>query len=102
MRPLRQGDVLLIPTQEITQEIIQAEALPHLILAQGEVTGHKHQIVNEKAELYQVHSTVYLRVFSQTALLMHEEHNAIHVPQGTWEIKIQRDYEPGGWRYVTD
>lgn len=40
MQPLRQGDVLLIPAQQQTL----GQQLPHLTLAEGEVTGHKHRM----------------------------------------------------------
>ncbi|MEH2293123.1 hypothetical protein [Nostoc sp.] len=71
-------------------------------MAEGELTGHKHRVTERKAELYEKDSTLYLRVFSETALLAHEEHKAISIPQGDWMVKIQREYEPEGWRYVAD
>ncbi|WP_245245984.1 hypothetical protein [Nostoc sp. ATCC 53789] len=71
-------------------------------MAKGEVTGHKHRITEGNAELYDEDSTLYLRVFSESALLTHEEHKAISIPQGDWMVKIQREYEPEGWRYVAD
>jgi hypothetical protein len=97
MQPIRQGDVILLPAPQI-----EGEQLPHLTLAEGEVTGHKHRISDGKAELYEKDGTLYLRVFSDTATLTHEEHNAISVPQGNWVVRIQREYEPQSWRYVAD
>jgi hypothetical protein len=97
MQPIRQGDVILIPTQSI-----EGEQLPHLTLAEGEVTGHKHRISEGEAELYERNGTLYLKVLSPTALLTHEEHKQIAIPQGDWVIRIQREYEPEGWRYVAD
>ncbi|WP_341527805.1 hypothetical protein WKK05_00115 [Nostoc sp. UHCC 0302] len=97
MQAIRQGDVILLPVQEV-----KGQKIPHLILAKGEVTGHKHQITEGKAELYEKDSTLYLRVFSEIALLAHEGHQAIPIPQGNWLVKIQREYEPEGWRYVAD
>ena len=97
MQPLRQGDVILLPIQET-----QGEKLPHLTLAEGEVTGHRHRISEGTAELYEEKGVLMLRVISQTALLTHEEHKAISIPQGSWMVRIQREYEPEGWRYVTD
>ncbi|MFB2896453.1 hypothetical protein ACE1CI_26375 [Aerosakkonemataceae cyanobacterium BLCC-F50] len=97
MQPIRQGDVILIPTQSI-----EGNQLPHLTLAEGEVTGHKHRISEGEAELYERDGTLYLKVLSPTALLTHEEHKQIAIPQGNWVIRIQREYEPEGWRYVTD
>jgi hypothetical protein len=71
-------------------------------LAEGEVTGHKHRISDGQAELSEKDGTLYLRVFSDVATLTHEEHKAISIPQGNWMIRIQREYEPEGWRYVAD
>ncbi|MFN6530098.1 hypothetical protein [Nostoc sp. ChiSLP03a] len=97
MQPIRQGDVILLPVQQV-----EGQKILHLTLAEGEVTGHKHQIIEGKAELYEKDSTLYLRVFSESALLAHEEHKAISIPQGDWIVRIQREYEPEGWRYVAD
>jgi hypothetical protein len=97
MRAIRQGDVILLPVQQV-----DGQKLPHLTLAEGEVTGHKHRISQGQAELLQKDGNLYLRVLSETALLIHEEHQAIPIPQGNWIVKIQREYEPEGWRYVAD
>lgn len=97
MLPIRQGDVILLPVPQV-----EGQKIHHLILAEGEVTGHRHQITEGKAELLEKDGTRYLRVFSSEALLAHEEHQAIAIPQGDWMVKIQREYEPEGWRYVAD
>lgn len=97
MKPLRQGDVILVPVKQI-----EGEKLMHLTLAVGEVTGHKHRISEGDARLYAEDTDLYLSVFSQTAELIHEEHGSISVPQGNWRVQIQREYEPSGWRYVAD
>jgi hypothetical protein len=97
MKPIRQGDVILQPADEIA-----GKKLPHLTLAEGEVTGHSHRISDGQAELYERDGTLYLRVLSETATLTHEEHKAINIPQGNWMVNIQREYEPEGWRYVAD
>lgn len=99
-KPIRQGDVLLLPTAEL-----DGKKLLHLILAEGEVTGHRHQITEGQAELYEKDGTLFLRVLSETATLNHEEHHQIQVPQGTWMIRRQREYQPEArtlWSYVED
>lgn len=98
MQPLRQGDVLLIPAAETGT----GAKLPHLTLAEGEVTGHRHCISQGEAELYAYAGTLYLKVRSRTALLTHEQHQPIAIPKGDWLVRIQREYEPEGWRYVAD
>ena len=97
MLPIRQGDVLLKSVDNI-----EGQKLPHLTLAEGEVTGHSHRISVGQAELYQKGDTLYLQVMSETAILIHEEHKPIPIPQGNWMIKIQREYKPQGWRYISD
>ena len=85
----RQGDVLLLPTVNI-----DGIKLSHLILAEGEVTGHKHQITEGQAELYDNDGILYLKVLSDKAVLAHEEHKSIQIPQGNWIVRIQREYHP--------
>jgi len=97
MQPMRQGDVILLPAKTT-----EGQKLPHLTLAEGEVTGHKHRISDGQAELYEKDGTLYLKVLSETATLTHEEHEAIAIPKGIWMIRIQREYEPEGWHYVAD
>jgi hypothetical protein len=99
MNPIiRQGDVLIIPSDTL----FKGTKLPHLTLAEGEVTGHRHRISNGEAELLERDGVFYLRVLSPTAILIHEEHAQVTIPQGNWEIRIQREYEPEGWQYVAD
>ena len=96
----RQGDVLLMSTDRI-----EGRKLTHLILAEGEVTGHKHQITSGEAELREQDGKLILIVSSETATLSHEEHKPIQIPQGTWIVRTQREYSPlEEWRqrYVTD
>ncbi len=97
MQPIRQGDVILLPVEQV-----EGKKLHHLTLAEGEVTGHKHRIEEGQAELYEQNGTLYLHVNSEKALLNHEEHQAISIPQGIWMVRIQREYEPSGWRYIAD
>lgn len=97
MKPIRQGDVII---QSVAQT--GGTKLPHLTLAEGEVTGHFHRISEGQAELYESDGTLYLRVLSPTAKLTHEEHGPIEIPQGSWMVRIQREYQPQGWRYVAD
>jgi hypothetical protein len=101
MQPIRQGDVLILPSQ-VELSPGNSHPLPHLTLAEGEVTGHSHQITQGKAELYQQGDIMYLKVLSASAQLTHEEHHLVEIPQGTWIVRIQREYQPEGFRYVTD
>ena len=97
MQPIRQGDVILLPVEQIN-----GQQLPHLTLAEGEVTGHSHRISDGVAKLYEKNGILYLHILSETATLTHEEHQPIELLQGSWMVRIQREYEPQGWRYVAD
>lgn len=89
MQPIRQGDVILLPVKKIV-----GKKLSHITLAEGEVTGHSHRISEGQAQLYERDGILYLHVLSKTALLTHEEHHALQIPQGNWMVRIQREYEP--------
>lgn len=95
----QQGDVLIFPTSEI-----EGEKLDHLVLEEGEVTGHAHRISDGLAELFQSGSTKYLKVTSETVTLTHEEHNAITLPKGLYKLGKVREYDHFSEeaRYVQD
>ena len=115
---IRQGDVLIAPLTYgygIANWFLHPVEIafwrdrnfkrqPNLIVAQGEVTGHKHIISKGKAELYERDGLLYLRVLSPQALLTHEEHHSVTIPKGNWVIRLQREYElqTMSWRSVAD
>ena len=98
MKAYRQGDVVL----KVGTVPVGAKKLPHKVLAEGEMTGHKHQVTAGDATLYEHEGTLFLKVESDTATLTHEEHGPIVLPQGEFEVTIQREYTPDGWRNVAD
>ena len=95
----RHGDVLIIPAT-IPDKAEKASG-DKIILAEAEVTGHKHQI-EKGAVMFKFNEKTYLRVTEGLATLKHEEHKALTIPAGDYEIKIQQDYEPSGWKKVQD
>ena len=97
MKGYRQGDVFLKKIEAIPKE---ATKKPNTILARGEVTGHVHEVIGD-AELYERDGTLYIRVRS-SAELRHQEHGPITLPQGNYEVGIQKEYTPEGWNRVVD
>lgn len=85
----QQGDVIIKPIKNIPNE---AQKLEHLIVAEGEATGHKHQVIGD-AELNMIDDTIFLSVFDETVSLLHEEHNPINVPKGDYVIHIVQEYD---------
>jgi len=109
-KPQRQGDVILVPIEQIPEETKKQE---DLILAYGELTGHRHKIVCDKgeAEVFEREGTLYLKVNSSSVNLYHGadheiesqikaptefdyEKNDCHKPQqlpnGMYQIRIRR------------
>ena len=96
MEIVRQGDVLVMPVESIPED---ARPEPQedgaVVLAWGEVTGHKHQIAADAgAELLSVtESERFLRIVGSTAVLSHEEHGSIAIAPGTYRVVRQREWQ---------
>lgn len=87
----QQGDVLITKTEKI--DLTKAKKLNHLIVAEGEATGHKHQIIDkDKASLYLLDEDIILIIDEETALI-HEEHKEINLPPGQYYISFKREYD---------
>ncbi len=98
----RQGDVLLRRVERIPDGSAQQPAdAGRVVLAYGEVTGHAHAIEAALAVIFKSVDKEYLRALPG-AVLRHEEHAAIHLEPGSYEILHQREYEPQSWRRVAD
>ena len=97
MKTYRQGDVFLQYIEGVPKGAIK---MSDTILARGEVTGHVHEVIGD-AELYERDGTLYIRVRS-SAELRHQEHGPITLPQGNYEVGIQKEYTPEGWNRVVD
>ncbi len=110
----RQGDVLLIPVDEATGEVLPRTG--RIVLAEGEATGHAHAIYDDGAELLIQKPTksrageavdriednvVFLRCRNPVSL-RHEEHNPISLPAGLYRVIRQREYSPEEIRRVAD
>jgi hypothetical protein len=96
----RHGDVLVAAIEGIPPKAVKR---PHLVLAEGEITGHLHRIAEPaSAELYQENGQMYLRVVADHATLVHAEHGPIDLPRGDYRVWRQREYSPQAIRVVRD
>lgn len=109
----RQGDVFLekvstIPTNAVEVAMDNGE----VVLAYGEVTGHKHRIRRFMdagalpARLFDVGDMRFLDV-SEPAELVHEEHATVSLQPGIYKVSkfgigTQREYSPDAIRSVAD
>lgn len=96
----RHGDVLVEDVSEIPPD---ARRLHHLVLAEGELTGHSHRVLErDAAVLYQSTGGRFLDVVAQQATLVHQEHGPIVLPHGYYRVWQQREYTPREIRTVRD
>jgi hypothetical protein len=96
----RHGDVLVAEIDAIPGDAVPR---PHLVLAEGEMTGHSHRIAEPgSAKLLQRGATIYMRVIADTATLIHQEHGPITLPRGEYRVWRQREYSPREVRIVRD
>src|SRR3990167_7670353 len=94
MKKYRQGDVYIfrrakkkVDTREIRQQV----------LAEGEVTGHRHLLVAEpetKVRIANDGNGFYLDISGGTATVKHEEHAPITLTPGSYDVVIQIEYDP--------
>lgn len=96
----RHGDVLLRQIDRLPSTVRKREGVT---LAEGEVTGHRHRIQQVQAvQLWEQGKTLFLEVKAFSATLVHEEHQAIELPQGFYRVWKQREYRPDRYVEVSD
>ena len=84
---IRQGDVLLVRAADCAEHI--APAIEPVVLALGEVTGHKHQfLARSRAGIMDEG----LLAVSETTALRHEEHSPAAVPAGVYDLPVQVEW----------
>ncbi len=96
----RQGDLLIVRVNKMPKDVLKQKSL---VLAEGEVTGHFHEL--DKGEVYESDGVLYFRVDSDSpAKLNHPEHKTIVFEPGEYKVIRQREYQPKGIgsRYVSD
>jgi hypothetical protein len=112
---MRQGDVLIIPVGKLPGNAQRAKVVGGRVVCQfGEVTGHAHAIKADEVISYtdtEETSTVVealangARAWLEVCLkasLTHEEHGAISLSPGIYEVRRQREYTPEQIRFVND
>ena len=96
----RQGDVFIIARSGLPKQG-RAERRP--VLAEGEATGHAHRVKDPTTTSVNSNKTEKNKeVSGDSATIIQDEHHAITVPRGEYEIRIQREYTPKEIRRVVD
>jgi hypothetical protein len=104
---IRQGDVLLVRAEAIPVDaILQPVKDNEVVLAYGEVTGHKHRFEffdqTQNVRLYVAHSGARYLDASAPTDLKHEEHSTARIPVGKYLLPVQVEYTPAALRRVAD
>lgn len=94
----RQGDILFVPIKQIPFGLKKKS---NNVIAEGEKTGHKH-VLEGGILLDGPVAGMFINVEGEKATVTHNEHKAITLPKGNYQVKRQREYEPQGWRQVSD
>lgn len=103
-----QGDILLERVDDV-QPVLPEEPMGldpdgALVLARGEVSGHRHAIhggavlFRDDALARDIPRDLYVghvRVTAPGTELVHEEHAAIALAPGTYRVRRQRELDPG-------
>jgi len=93
----RQGDVLIIPTKKLPAKLTETPREDGaVVLAYGEVTGHRHRIHDPGVCLLSKEglSDRFLTIAGEDLVhLVHEEHATIDLAPGNYIVRIQREYD---------
>lgn len=108
-----QGDLVIELVDDVVPTGIVAarDADGACVLAEGEMTGHRHAIF-EQVTMFRDDALArdmapglyvgHVRVDAPEALIVHDEHSPIPLTKGTWRVRRQRQLEPKDVQLVRD
>jgi hypothetical protein len=89
----RHGDIGISPLKELPSNL---KTLKTNVLAYGEQTGHKHQLLEKTENQFDIledeKGQMYLNI-KQPTDLVHEEHKTITIEKGLYFISHEREYD---------
>lgn len=95
MNTYRHGDVNLLPVKEIPKEAKKEAEGKERTIALGEATGHHHTLygsVPNAIIAYGFDEQRYIEI-TEPVELKHQEHKALTICPGYYEIKIEREFD---------
>ena len=120
MKAYRQGELLFVPREVKDMEELEkllSEKKRTTVIAEGEATGHRHELANPESavviecEPWNVRIDGHyprlnnfekiLHTESGTTII-HQDHEDLVLPEGTYFIKSQREYDEAENRAVVD
>jgi hypothetical protein len=107
-----QGDLLIERVDDIQPSgtIVAADQTGATVLAEGELTGHRHAIFDrvtmfrEDSLARDIPSGLYVGhvKVEGSAVIQHQEHSPIMLAEGTYRVRRQRELEPKDATLVSD
>ena len=108
-----QGDLLIERVADVDPSgtILSADAAGAVVLAEGELTGHRHAIYDrvtmfrDDALAREIPAGLYLghvKVAGGSATVVHQEHAPLTLLEGTYRVRRQRELEPKDAVLVAD
>lgn len=91
----RQGDILFVQIEELPDgQKVKKRRNGHI--QEGEATGHVHRVGTlDAAEVLEIGDGLFLNVTAEGGVsIVHEEHNPLALPHGTYEVRRQQEYVP--------
>ena len=90
----RHGDVLIKRLEKLPAGVVNKKPSKQAVLAEGEATGHFHRLSCDSASIQLLeHEMARYLVLSDTCRLTHEEHNALSIDSGVYEITMEREWD---------
>lgn len=108
-----QGDLLIerVADVEPSGAMLSADPTGAMVLAEGELTGHRHAIYDQvtmfrdDALARELPTGLYVghvKVESSPVVLRHQEHAPLTLEKGTYRVRRQRELEPKDAVLVSD
>jgi len=85
---IRHGDILLKKIEKLPEGL---KKLNHHILAEGEVTGHRHELT--AGVLYAMDTEPKFVRIDVPATITHQEHKPLEVATGIYEVIREREFD---------
>ena len=111
MANYRQGEVLIFGVDKKTKQCRYQKdwhkkrgyrQVPDNVIIEGELAGHKHEVVNGKLYDHPDKKDIMILEAGENCVIKHPEHKPISMPKGTYEIKIQREFDGSKAKSVKD
>ena len=86
---VRQGDIALIRVAAIPTTAKPKKRAGRIVLAEGEVTGHAHAILEENVTEHEVDGLRFFDVVKAAVRAIHDEHSTHVLEPGPLELRQQ-------------